>query len=79
VGVGKEFIDFVVDRNVHKQGRHMPGKHLPIYAPERIMEEMPHYVLLLPWNFAQEILGQQEAYRQQGGKFIIPIPQPRVV
>jgi len=78
-GVGKETLDFVTDRSTYKQGRLMPGIHIPIVPPERLLEKMPDYTLLLTWNFADEILGQQKLYREQGGKFIIPIPKVRVV
>lgn len=78
-GIGPELIDFVVDRNVHKQGRYMPGQRLPILAPEALLQRMPDYTLVLPWNFAQEILAQQAEYRNRGGRFIVPIPEPRVV
>jgi hypothetical protein len=78
-GIGTEFVDFVVDRNTHKQGLYMPGQHIPVLAPEALLERMPSYVLLLAWNFADEILQQQKEYQQRGGKFIIPVPNPRVV
>jgi hypothetical protein len=77
--IGAETLDFVVDRNTHKQGLHMPGVRIPIAPPERLCEAMPAYTLLLTWNFADEILRQQDEYRRRGGKFIVPIPDVRVV
>jgi len=79
VAAGTDLIDFVVDRNIHKQGKYMPGVHIPICEPERIFRDMPDYVLLLPWNFKDEILQQCDTYRRRGGRFIIPIPRPEVV
>ena len=78
-GIGADVLDFVADRSEHKQGLYMPGVRLPIVAPERLLEAMPDDVLLLAWNFADEILEQQEEYRRRGGRFILPIPRPRLV
>jgi SAM-dependent methyltransferase len=77
--IGRETLDFVVDRSTVKQGYYTPGTHLPIYAPEKLLDEMPSAVLLLTWNFADEILRQQEMFRRKGGRFIIPIPDVRIV
>lgn len=77
-GIGRDVLDFVVDRSTVKQGLYTPGTHLPIYAPEHLLEVQPDYVLLLTWNFAEEILEQQSEYRARGGQFIIPIPTLRV-
>lgn len=78
-GIGRETLDYVVDRSTVKQGYYTPGTRLPIHAPERLLDEMPDYVLLLTWNFADEILEQQSEYRNRGGRFIIPIPSVKVV
>jgi len=77
-GIGRDYLDFVVDRSPHKQGRYMPGVHLPIDAPSRLLRDRPDFVLLLTWNFADEILEQQAEFRQGGGRFIIPVPAVRV-
>jgi len=79
IGVGSEVIDFVVDKNVHKQGKFMPGVHLPICDPAKLLQDKPDFVVILPWNFRDEILHQQEPYRQVGGKFIVAIPQPQIL
>lgn len=78
-GLGSDVLDFVADRSTYKQGRLTPGTHLPIVPPDQLVKRRPDYTLLLTWNFADEILAQQKAYRDQGGKFIVPIPKVAVV
>ncbi|MFO0429424.1 MAG: class I SAM-dependent methyltransferase [Planctomyces sp.] len=77
-GIGSETLEYVVDRSTVKQGRYTPGTRLRIHDPAKLLTDCPDYCLLLTWNFADEILMQQQAYRDQGGKFIIPIPQLRI-
>jgi SAM-dependent methyltransferase len=78
-GVGGEFLDFVVDRSPYKQGLFTPGTHLPILDPGALIERQPDAVLLLAWNFVDEILAAQAEYRRRGGKFVVPVPKLHVV
>jgi SAM-dependent methyltransferase len=78
-GIRTDFIDFTVDRNPYKQGKFLPGTHIPIYAPEKIDEVKPDYVFILPWNFKDEILAQLAHIRNWGGRFIVPIPEATVL
>lgn len=77
--IGADLLDFVADRSAAKQGRLTPGTHLPIVAESELLARQPDYVLLLTWNFADEILAQQSEYRRRGGRFIIPIPEITIV
>jgi SAM-dependent methyltransferase len=78
-GIRTDFIDFTVDRNPHKQGKYLPGTHIPIHHPDRIALVKPDYVLILPWNLRDEIMKQMAHVRSWGGKFVIPIPEARVI
>lgn len=78
-GVGTGLIDYVVDASPHKQGRYLPGSRLPIVAPDRLGETKPDYVLILPWNLCDEIIGQNLAVRGWGGRFVVPIPTTTVL
>jgi hypothetical protein len=78
-GIREDFLDFTVDRNPYKQGKFLPGTHIPIYAPEKLDEARPDYVLILPWNFKDEIMTQLQHVRQWGARFIVPIPEATVL
>jgi SAM-dependent methyltransferase len=77
-GIGKDLIQFTVDRSPYKQGRFLPGSHIPIFHPDRIREAKPDYVIILPWNLKDEIMGQMEFIRDWGGRFVIPIPELKI-
>jgi hypothetical protein len=77
-GIGVDLLPWTVDRNPLKVGLFTPGMHLPVFPVETVLERRPDYLLILPWNFADEIMRQQRAYADAGGRFIIPIPNPRV-
>ena len=79
VGIGGSLVDFVVDRNPHKHGLYMPGVHLPIRPVEALLDEQPDYLLLLAWNYHDEIERQQAEYLRRGGRLVVPVPTPEVV
>jgi SAM-dependent methyltransferase len=78
-GIGKDLIEYTVDRSPYKQGRFLPGTHIPIYHPYRIDETKPDYVVILPWNLQDEIMQQLQYIREWGGKFIVPIPKATIL
>jgi hypothetical protein len=77
-GVGADFLDFTVDRNPHKQGKYLPGTHIPIYEPSMIEQAKPDYVLILPWNLKDEIIPQMAHVREWGARFVVPVPELRI-
>jgi SAM-dependent methyltransferase len=79
LGFNENTLEYVVDKNVHKQGMYMPGVGLCIHDPARLIEDKPDYLMILPWNFREEIIRQQTGYRDAGGRFIVPIPNLDVV
>ncbi|MFC1844699.1 methyltransferase domain-containing protein [Thermodesulfobacteriota bacterium] len=78
-GIRQDFLDYTVDRSPHKQGQYLPGTHIPVLAPEMLGETKPDYVLILPWNLKEEIMGQVGHIRTWGGKFVVPIPRLEVL
>jgi SAM-dependent methyltransferase len=78
-GIRTDFIDYTVDRSPHKQGRFLPGIHIPIFNPDKIKETKPDFLLILPWNLKDEIIEQMAHIRSWGGRFVVPIPEPRIL
>ncbi len=77
--LGPALIQYIVDRSPLKQGRYTPGVHIPVVAPSRLLEDQPDYVLVLAWNFVDEVMEQQAEYRHRGGKFIVPVPDVKIL
>jgi hypothetical protein len=77
-GIRTDFLEYTVDRSSYKQGKFLPGTHIPIYSPEKIQQTKPDYVLILPWNFKDEIMAQMSHIRKWGGQFVTPIPEVKV-
>ena len=78
-GIRSDFLDYTVDLSPHKQGKFLPGTHIPIFHPDKVRETRPDYLLVLPWNLRDEIIGQMAHIREWGGRFVLPIPEVRVV
>lgn len=78
-GVRSDLVEYTVDRSPHKQGHYLPGTHIPVYSPEKLRELRPDYILILPWNLRNEIMEQMADVRAWGGKFVVPIPEVRVL
>jgi SAM-dependent methyltransferase len=77
-GIHTDFLDYTVDRNPYKQGKFLPGTHIPVHPPEKLRETRPDYVLILPWNLKDEIMEQASCIRSWGGQFVVPIPDVKV-
>jgi 2-polyprenyl-3-methyl-5-hydroxy-6-metoxy-1,4-benzoquinol methylase len=78
-GIRTDFLDYVVDRSPHKQGKVLPGTHIPIHDPSRIKETKPDYVVILPWNIKAEVMEQNSYIGEWGGRFVVPIPEVTVL
>jgi len=77
--VDSSLVDYIVDKNPHKQGKFLPGSHLPIKSPDEILKTKPSFVLILPWNIKDEIINQMSHIKKWGGKFVIPIPEVNII
>jgi hypothetical protein len=78
-GIREDLLDYTVDLSPHKQGKFLPGVHIPVHSPERILQDKPDYVLILPWNLQDEIVQQMQQVRSWGGSFVVPVPEAQVL
>ena len=78
-GIGPDLLTFVADRSPHKQGKRLPGVHLPVVEPHEVLFKSPDVLMVLAWNFFDEIRAQLADYEEEGGRFMIPVPEPRIV
>jgi len=77
--IGTDLLAWIADKSPYKQGKLTPGMHIPVVAPERIAQDKPSHLVVLAWNFLDEIRKQQSAHEKAGGKFVVPVPEPRIV
>ena len=77
--IGPDLVEYIADKSPLKQGRYCPGVHIPVVPPDRLLADQPDYVVLLAWNFVDEILSQQGQYLRRGGKFIVPVPDVKIL
>lgn len=78
-GIGTQELDYIIDNTPFKQNKIAPGTWVPVRPPERLLADQPDYALLLAWNFAPEIIKREKEYQQRGGRFIVPIPEPKII
>jgi hypothetical protein len=78
-GIRNDFLDYTVDRSPYKHGRYTPGTHIEIFPPEKIRQDRPDYLFILPWNLKDEIIRQMSFIKEWGGKFIVPISEAEVI
>lgn len=78
-GINAQLLPYIVDKSPLKVGLYTPGMHIPVLLVETLLKKQPDYVLILAWNFAEEIVQQQQLYRERGGQFIVPLPEPRIL
>src|SRR6185503_14041557 len=78
-GIRSDFIDYVVDRSTYKQGKLLPGTHIPIFHPDKILQTKPDYILILPWNLKDEIAQQLRYVKEWGCQLVVPIPECRII